>query len=126
MPPSDRVKQQKSLEEAVTRWLVEERRRRRLKDVTVFAATRKDQQQLLDLQRYLDHLDDVDQPTMAKPLIGRIPLKLSRSVVHDVRRHVLERAAAEKPNYRTLLLCNNGHTGTGKTTMLQQTTVEGV
>ncbi|CUG57291.1 multi-copy leucine-rich repeat protein, putative, partial [Bodo saltans] len=109
----------KSLEETVTDWLMEERRRRRLKNVIVFAATSKDQEQLNSVQTYLH------QPTRANPLFGQIPLKWSASVVDEVR-HVLMRESVLGSNGRPSLLCNSGHTGTGKTTLLQQTTSLGV
>ncbi|CUF17117.1 multi-copy leucine-rich repeat protein, putative [Bodo saltans] len=109
----------KNLEWAVTRWWLEARDWYRpiVKSGSLFAAARGDQELLNAIQGYLD------QPTIEKPLVGEIPLKLSGSVERGVCRHVCNR---ERERRRTSLLCNCGIGGTGKTTLLQLTTVEAV
>ncbi|CUI14983.1 multi-copy leucine-rich repeat protein, putative, partial [Bodo saltans] len=109
----------KNLEWAVTRWWLEacDWHRPVIKSGSVFAATRGDQELLTAIQGYLD------QPTMARPLVGEIPLKLSGSVERGVCRHVYNRESEDR---RTSLLCNCGYIGSGRTTLLQLTTVEAV
>ncbi|CUG87705.1 multi-copy leucine-rich repeat protein, putative [Bodo saltans] len=110
---------QESLEKAVTDWLMEPQHQ--LKDGNVFAATVMDQKQLNDIQSYLD------KPKMARPVFGGVPLKLSGSVEREVHRHVHKRETSGLgAANRTSLLCNSGNSGTGKTTLLQLTTLASV
>ncbi|CUF17463.1 multi-copy leucine-rich repeat protein, putative [Bodo saltans] len=129
-PPGD-PRHQTSLEPlamAVTSWLTKVHADKRApKSGNVFATWDEDQSHLGDMQRYLDG------SAPKAPRCGEIPFKLSGSVEHDVLRHVWHREKSYKKSssstvgqQRTSLLCNSRFSGTGKTTLLQLTTVKAV
>lgn len=119
--PSSLSPSTEPLTRAVTEWLNNEHK----KSGSVFAVHRKDQEQLDKMQRYMEDVSEPTQDSGNAPLRGLFPFTFSEQVRRDVARHV--RGREMSGNYfRTSLLCNTGTTGTGKTTLLQQTTVEAV
>ncbi|CUG40494.1 multi-copy leucine-rich repeat protein, putative, partial [Bodo saltans] len=98
----------------------------------VFATLHEHQLQLNDMQRFLGKVYDT-----TRPLHQGVPLQMSATVQRYVRRHVRDREREQITAYTkrdgssverrpTSLLCSCGSTGSGKSTMLLHTTVEGV